>query len=528
LFLQVRSAVAVNKKRSTTVLDGYARVSVLSDPRQRSTSGQIKDIRKRIERYGAQLGEILKDEGKSAWDPKVKRPDWDTLMNRLENGISDGVVVFDLARFSRRPKDGERLIEAAERGLIVLDADMEFDLLTPDGKSHFRDGLRVAAYQSDRMSTAVRRGMRERAENGDPSTRFRSFGFEVDAVTIREAEAVITREMAERLLDGTGLEFLAAELNERGIRTAGAPCLDHRPAKKERCSRCGRWKPDGHHGADGTWSTTKLRTMLLNEQNAGYLMFNGENMGRLPGDPILDEATWIDLCALFAGRRQGRPASYSCTGFVVCGQCTQNLTGHKPGGTYRDGVPRYQYRCEMPRAGRPGRCGRMTVDGRGLEFHARALVATVLSDPAHASAIEAAARSVKDARAEVTAKIQKIDDLLGTFADRLGNSRIELDYYDRIVEPQRIRRVELLAQLEKLGEPASVRARSAETVASEAEWLERWDAANVDERRALLAQALSGRVLVVNKGRRMPRFNPDRIALGPAPQGRKARQRPAS
>jgi site-specific DNA recombinase len=517
-----------SKNRSTPVLDGYARVSVLTDPRQRSIPGQVKDIARRIERFGAQAGETLKDPGKSAWDPKVTRPGWDRLIERLESGESDGVVVSDLSRYTRRPLDGERLIAAAERGLIVLDTENEFDLTTPDGKVAFRNQLAMAAYYSDRLSVTVRRGMRERAENGDPSTRFRSFGFEVDAVTVRDTEAAITREMARRLLDGEPLEPLAAELNERGIRTAGAPCLDHRPSRKERCRQCGRWKAEGHNGADGTWSTTKLRSMLLNERNAGHLMFNDETIGRLPGKPILDDPVWVDLCALFAGRRRGRPASYICTGYTVCGVCKGNLTGHLQGDTYLDGARRYQYRCHAARAGVPGGCGRMAIDGRGLEFHARALVARVLSDPAHASAIEAAARSAKDARTVITDKIQKIDDLLGDFADRLGNERIELDHYDRIVEPQRARRVKLLAELDKLSDAPSLHARSAKSVASESEWSARWDAATVDERRVLLGQALGGRVMVVNRARPTGRFNSDRITLGPAPVGQKAKRRRAS
>ncbi len=88
----------------------------------------------------------------------MKRKDWDKLMRRLEGGESNGVVVFDLARFSRRPIEGERLITAAERGLLVLDSEDEYDLTTASGKKAFRDQLNTAAYESDRLSTRVKRG----------------------------------------------------------------------------------------------------------------------------------------------------------------------------------------------------------------------------------------------------------------------------------------------------------------------------------------------------------------------------------
>ena len=36
-------------------------------------------------------------------------------MDRLEGGISGGAIVFDLERLTRIPKDGERMIDLADR-----------------------------------------------------------------------------------------------------------------------------------------------------------------------------------------------------------------------------------------------------------------------------------------------------------------------------------------------------------------------------------------------------------------------------
>jgi site-specific DNA recombinase len=140
------------------ILDIYARVSRLGDDRQRSTGGQVEDCEARIAERGAQVGEVHIDSGRSAWNPRVKRPDWERLMSRLEAGATGGVVVFDMARFSRRPIEGERLILAAERGLVVLDSEGEYDLTTANGRKAFRDQLNAAAYESDRLSTRVKRG----------------------------------------------------------------------------------------------------------------------------------------------------------------------------------------------------------------------------------------------------------------------------------------------------------------------------------------------------------------------------------
>ena len=47
------------------------------------------------------------------------------------------IVFFILERFSRQPKDGERLIELAVDGLVVLDSESVDDLRTPNGKKAF-------------------------------------------------------------------------------------------------------------------------------------------------------------------------------------------------------------------------------------------------------------------------------------------------------------------------------------------------------------------------------------------------------
>ena len=55
-------------------------------------------------------------------------------MDRLERGVSGGMIVFDLERFTRQPKDGERMIDLAAAGLLVLDSESEYDVRTPNGK----------------------------------------------------------------------------------------------------------------------------------------------------------------------------------------------------------------------------------------------------------------------------------------------------------------------------------------------------------------------------------------------------------
>lgn len=470
-------------------LDIYARVSRLGDDRQRSTEGQVEDCKARIEERRAQLGEVHIDSGRSAWNPRVKRPDWERLMSRLEGGATGGVVVFDMARFSRRPIEGERLILVAERGLVVLDSEGEYDLTTANGRKAFRDQLNAAAYESDRLSTRVKRGKRVKAMRGETNHSRRPFGFEQDGVTVRQSESAVLREMVARMLAGESQDHIAHDLNQRGITTS-----------------TGR-----------EWTRESLKALVLSPRYAGQVVHNGVVVGRLPGEPILDINAWQRLDTLFASRRRGRPNSepYLCSGIVCCGHCGYRLTGRsrpqdKP---YPDGEVRRQYWCHR-RVARGG-CGRITVDQRQLDRHVGALVVRILADPRHAEAIEAAAKATQDKRRPLCAQLAECEHLAEELSGRLGRREITLQRYDVAMAPLDKRIAELRAELAELDRVPTAVADPAIEAASRDEWTARWNAATVAEQRNLIRQALTNRRIVIAPAVRSggPRFDPKRIVI---------------
>jgi len=109
--------VAAELVRSDRPIDIYARVSQLkrNEKREPSTEGQVSVCRTRLADLGLAEGKVLVDPGRSAWNPAIERPAWDELMERLEGGVSGGFIVFDLERFTRQPKDGERMIGGRSR-----------------------------------------------------------------------------------------------------------------------------------------------------------------------------------------------------------------------------------------------------------------------------------------------------------------------------------------------------------------------------------------------------------------------------
>jgi len=473
------------------ILDIYARVSRLGDDRQRSTTGQVEDCQVRVDDRGAQTGEIHIESGRSAWNPRVRRPAWERLMERLESGVTGGVIVFDMARFSRRPIEGERLILAAERGMVVLDSEGEYDLNTANGRKTFRDQLNNAAYESDRLSTRVKRGKRIKAARGEPLTSHRPYGFEKDGVTIRETEAVVLREMTARLLAGESKNSITIDLNKRGKQTA----------------------------TGGTWAPDTITQVLKRPRNAGLVEHLGEIVSEMPGTPILDPNDWRRVLAIFAARRRGRPISepYLCSGEIYCGLCGHHLTGRpNPNRTpYEDGSVRRQYWCQ--KKPKNGGCYGIIIDQREVDKHIGAVVVSILANPRHSEAVEKASKAANDARRPLEAEIAECEQLADDLSTRLGRGEIKLSRYEKAIAPLDLRIDELTAKLAKIdATPAAIDPAEADEVerAAVAEWSARWDSATTKECRVMLRQALTGRRVIIKPAEpgAPRRFDPELIA----------------
>ncbi|MFJ4672992.1 recombinase family protein [Kitasatospora purpeofusca] len=469
------------------ILDLYARVSRKGDARRRSMEGQTAANRRRAEQLGAQVGEVFdKDDGRSAWNPRVKRHDWDRLMERLESGASSGVVVFDLARFSRRPSEGERLIEAAERGLIVADSEATYDLSTGAGRKAFRDALAAAAYYSDEISSRTKRGKREKALAGETNHSRRPFGFEQDGLTIRESEAKHLREATAQFLQGASLESITTDWNTRKITTS----------------------------LGARWTSRTVKTVLRRARNMGVIEYNGAEVSSLPGAPIISAEDFQRMEAVFASRRPGRPASekYLCSGIALCGKCGNTLTGRPRSGVGPDGEPKREYLC-VKRSGRGG-CWGIVVDGGGLDTWVRDFVVVRLSSSQNALLVSAGlakARAAADQAAHLAEEIRQAEELAQTLADRLGRGEINLARYDAAVAPLDRRLTELRDKAQKL-KPEGARLAAALT---RTEAIKLWAGATAPERRSFLLQALAGRRLVVNPAKSEgPReFDDARVAI---------------
>ena len=227
------------------VIDVYARISRAANGQTIKTDYQAEVCTEELAERGARVGQVFIDPSLSAWKRDVVRPDWDKLMARLESGAADGVIFYDVTRFSRKVMEGERLVQAAERGIRVWSLTGEYNLATADGRRHFREAMVAAAGESDKMAERIAHGKVRRARKGRTSGGARSFGMpglvlrpegwepgDPRAMVPEEqvaAERAVITECYERILGGEPLVKVVRDLNRRGIMTVNGK----------------RWKRDG-------------------------------------------------------------------------------------------------------------------------------------------------------------------------------------------------------------------------------------------------------------------------------------------
>jgi site-specific DNA recombinase len=484
------------------LIDVYARISRAANGQTIKTDYQVEVCTDELAERGARVGQVFIDPSLSAWKRDVVRPDWDKLMARLESGAADGVIFYDVTRFSRKVMEGERLVQAAERGIRVWSLTGEYNLATADGRRHFREAMVAAAGESDKMAERIAHGKVRRARKGRTSGGARSFGMPGlvprpegwEPGDLREmvpgaqvaAERAVISECYERILGGEPLVKVVRDLNRRGIMTVNGK----------------RWKRDG------------LGKSLTRPVLAGLVTLNGKVVSRLAGiDPVVKEADWERLCAILDGRPKGRPQGlvHRLTGLMACGTCGHTLHGmpRRQLPPYPDGSVRREYRCRKD-ASHFG-CGHNVIDAFVAEAIVAEAVKARLGDPRRADRIAARLAQVREQRADRLTEISALEESADNLAVRTATWGV--DRVDKAMKPILVRLEELRRELAALEEPedATMAARDAA-----AEWDRAEETGDSAAMRALIRRAFPH--LVLHPGAQRGDRSPQRFAWdGPRP-----------
>ncbi len=209
---------------------------------------QEEDARAIIGARGWTLAGVYSDNSISASDAKKFRPRYAELQRDYAEGLFDALVVWDLDRLTRQPRQLEDWIDAAEgRGLALVTTNGEADLTTDGGRMYARIKLAVARAEIERKSARHKRALQQHAQAGKVPHGPRLFGYTA-AGHVDPQESVIVADIFERFYGGESLRSLVRLLDAQKVPT-----------------RSGR-----------PWNTRTVRDMLTNPRYAGCAVYQGE------------------------------------------------------------------------------------------------------------------------------------------------------------------------------------------------------------------------------------------------------------
>jgi site-specific DNA recombinase len=351
----------------------YARISKDATGEGLGVERQLTDCRKYAADRGWTVAEEYFDNDISAYQGK-RRPAYQRMLEDIEAGQRDAVIVYNLDRLTRRPRELEEFTDALQAARVtdlgVVTGDIS--LGTNDGLLMARILAAFAANESARKSERLKRKARETAEAGKPNGgNLRPFGYEKDQLTVIESEAAAIREVAARYLAGESLGSLTTWLQDNGVLSvAGLP-----------------------------WRTGTLRQTLTNPRIAGLRAHNGEIVATAVWPAIVTPAQHEQLVATFARKAQSNrraPRRYLLSGMLRCAKC-----GNKLYSSARRDTRRYVCMSGPDHGG----CGHLTIVAAPVEEWIAEAVLIRLDSSAMADAL-AGRVEADDRHATLVAELQ--------------------------------------------------------------------------------------------------------------------------
>lgn len=277
----------------------YTRISDDQTGEEAGIDRQLGAIRKLSKKLGAEVAEAFSDNDISAYSGK-SRPGFEKLLVAMASGHFDVLIVWHIDRLYRTMRDLERIIEAAEKGNILIATvnSGELDLSTSAGRMIARILGSVARQESEHHAERRREANLSRAVAGDWRREgSRPFGYTNLGVPL-EPEATMLRTAAVDILGGKSLHQLAREWNASGVLTV-------------------RGRP---------WTNLHCRRVLTNPRIAAQRVHQGKVVGPGSWTPILDIDTFEGLGAFLSepGRKNALSFErrYMLSGVIRCGKLT--------------------------------------------------------------------------------------------------------------------------------------------------------------------------------------------------------------
>lgn len=294
----------------------YARKSTESEDRQvQSLDDQIKELTQLARREGYLVVEVFQ-EARSAKAPR-NRPEFDRMLEEVEDGRIDGVLTWAINRLSRNPVDGGRIAYLLQTGKLSMIRTFEKAYVPEDNALllSIENGMATAYIQD--LSRNVKRGLRGKFERGwfpgKAPIGYRN-DFETKEIIVDPARFQLVRGAWDLLLSG---DYTVAEII-RKVQESGL--TSHRR---------------GRSAVPASRNT--LYRMFRDPFYMGDIVFNGETRKGLH-EPMLSFEEFERAQEILERLHRGtRPRKYGFPfqGAFVCQQCGCQITGERKFKSYR-------------------------------------------------------------------------------------------------------------------------------------------------------------------------------------------------
>lgn len=446
----------------------YCRISADRFGTEAGVDRQRVDTDRIAEAAGWRIVERIVDNDRSASRyARRGREGWSRLMELVELGAVDAVVAYDLDRLTRQPRELERLIDAAERGVLVRTATGVLDLSSDAGVIVARTMVNVAEHEARAASRRQKAKLRHDAEQGRPHWPRRPFGFTLAGELVADEARWIER-MATMVVDeGMSLTAVAIEMNKTNVRPTG--------------------------GAN--WQSQGVKDVIGNPRVAGLRAYHGEIIGRAAWPAILPEDRWRQVVAAIAARSPGTRGGRRgpLTGMMRCARCGKPMTR-------TNGTDKAEYRCNKGDPSDRG-CGQ-SIKASAVEAVVAAVVLDLLGDVT----ASASTRTDDTSATELLDLRHQLDEL----AALLGAGELTMAEWKAARTPllARVRAAEAaMAQVD-------ARHAARRLVGDVATLRQSWPHMEPDQRRRITALVIAG-VRISPSVRRMRGVDYDRIEVVP-------------
>lgn len=307
----------------------YARVSTTNQAEEGySIDGQIDSLEKYCEAMGWDVYNKYIDAGFSGGS--LNRPEMTNLINDVQNGLFDTVLVYKLDRLSRNVRDTLYLIKDVfnTNKIDFVSIQENIDTSSAMGTLFLTLLSAIAEFEREQIKERMQLGKLGRAKSGKSMQWAKtSFGYdyikETGTLSVNPYQALIVRKMFEWYLSGMSITKLRDTLNEQ-------------------------------YGQDKEWNYRTVRVILSNPVYCGYNQFKGQIF---PGthEAIISEEDFnktqeeIKTRQRTAAQRfNPRPfqAKYMLSGIAQCGYCSAPLA-IKLGMIRKDGTRLVKYECKQ-------------------------------------------------------------------------------------------------------------------------------------------------------------------------------------